>query len=165
MFFRRIVPRYRVLARDVNSARGILSFGPRHGQLFVMNKSNDDIMRLFSGKRILVFEDGFLLSEEAAARLTNAGAIVLGPVSTASQALNYLDGGVVDAVVMDVALEPDAVLPLIDQLERGAIPFIFALPENPRLDSQRFAGFVLSARHKDLSTIAEALFLRPAMEH
>lgn len=165
MFFRRIVPRYRVLARDVNSARGILSFGPRHGQLFVMNKSNDDIMRLFSGKRILVFEDGFLLSEEAAARLTNAGAIVLGPVSTASQALNYLEGGVVDAVVMDVALEPDAVLPLIDQLERGAIPFIFALPENPRLDSQRFAGFVLSARHKDLSTIGEALFLRPAMEH
>jgi len=165
VFFRRIVPRYRVLARDVNSARGILSFGPRHGQLFVMNKSNDDIMRLFSGKRILVFEDGFLLSEEAAARLTNAGAIVLGPVSTASQALNYLEGGAVDAVVMDVALEPDAVLPLIDQLERGAIPFIFALPENPRLDSQRFAGFVLSARHKDLSTIAEALFLRPAMEH
>lgn len=165
MFFRRIVPRYRVLARDVNSARGILSFGPRHGQLFVMNKSNNDIMRLFSGKRILVFEDGFLLSEEAAARLTNAGAIVLGPVSTAIQALNYLEGGVVDAVVMDVALEPDAVLPLIDQLERGAIPFIFALPENPRLDSQRFAGFVLSARHKDLSTIAEALFLRPAMEH
>ena len=165
MFFRRIVPRYRVLARDVNSARGILSFGPSHGQLFVMNTSNDDIMRLFSGKRILVFEDGFLLSEEAAARLTNAGAIVLGPVSTASQALNYLDGGAVDAVVMDVALEPDAVLPLIDQLERGAIPFIFALPENPRLDSQRFAGFVLSARHKDLSTIAEALFLRPAMEH
>ncbi|MBC2887117.1 transcriptional regulator [Ochrobactrum sp. CM-21-5] len=121
-------------------------------------------MRLFSGKRILVLEDSFLLSEEAETRLTNAGAIVLGPVSTASQALDYLESETVDAVVMDVALEPEAVLPLIAELEHGAIPFIFALSDNPRLDSQRFAGFVLSARNKDLSTIAEALFLRRNVE-
>jgi DNA-binding response OmpR family regulator len=129
-----------------------------------MNKFNDDTMRLFSGKRILVFEDGFLLSEEAAARLANVGAVVLGPVSTADQALDYLESEQIDAVVMDVALEPEAVLPLIAELEQGAIPFIFALSDNPRLDSKRFAGFVLSARHRDLSTIAEALFLRRSLE-
>src|SRR5690606_5755186 len=104
--------RNRVVVRDVKSARDILSFGFRHGQLLVMIRSNDDTMRLFSGKRILVFEDGFLLSEEAEASLANAGAIMLGPVNTADRALDYLESETVDAVVMDVALEPEAVLPL-----------------------------------------------------
>ncbi len=51
--------RNRVIARNVNSARDILSFGNRHGQLLVMISPNNDAMRLFAGKRILVFEDGF----------------------------------------------------------------------------------------------------------
>lgn len=156
--------RNRVIARNVNSARDILLFGNRHGQLLVMFSPNDDAMRLFAGKRILVFEDGFLLSEEAESRLTNAGAVILGPVTTASQALDYLECEAIDAVVMDVALEPEAVLSLISELERGAVPFIFALPDNPRLDGQRFAGFILSARNNDLSSIAEALFLRRNLE-
>lgn len=156
--------RNRVIARNVNSARDILSFGNRHGQLLVMISPNDDAMRLFAGKRILIFEDGFLLSEEAESRLMNAGAVILGPVTTASQALDYLQCETIDAVVMDVALEPEAVLPLISELERGTVPFIFVLPDNPRLDGQRFAGFILSARKNDLSTIAEALFLRRNVE-
>ncbi len=156
--------RNRVIARNVNSARDILSFGNRHGQLLVMISPNNDAMRLFAGKRILVFEDGFLLSEEAKFRLANAGAVILGPVTTASQALDYLECEAIDAVVMDVALEPEAVLPLISELERGAVPFIFALSDNPRLDGQRFAGFIFSARDNDLSTIAEALFLHRNVE-
>lgn len=148
----------------MKSAPDILSSGLRHGQLLVMISLNDDVMRLFAGKRILVFEDEFLLSEEVKSRLTNAGAIILGPVTMASQALYFLECEAIDAVVMDVALEPEAVLPLLSELERGAVPFIFALPDNPRLDGYRFAGFVLSARSNDLSTIAEALFLRRNVE-
>ena len=158
------LPRNRVVVHDMKSARDILPFDFRHGQLLVMIRSNDDTMRLFSGKRILVFEDGFLLSEEARSRLAKAGTIVLGPVNTANQALDYVKNKAVDAVIMDVALEPEAVLPLIAELEQSAIPFIFALSDNPRLDSQRYAGFVLSARHRDLFTIAEALFLPPNTE-
>ncbi len=66
---------------------------------------------------------------------------------------------------MDVTLEPEAVLPVVAELEQSAIPFIFALSDNPILDSLGFAGFVLSARHRDLSTIAEALFLHRNVEH
>ncbi|AIK41397.1 MULTISPECIES: transcriptional regulator [Brucella] len=165
MLSRHLHSQNRVVVRDVKSARDILSFGFRHGQLFVMIRSSDDTMRLFSGKRILVFEDGFLLSEEAGACLTKAGAVVLGPVNTAYQALYYLERERVDAVVMDVTLEPEAVLPVVAELEQSAIPFIFALSDNPILDSLGFAGFVLSARHRDLSTIAEALFLHRNVEH
>jgi len=130
-----------------------------------MIRSNDDTMRLFSGKRILVFEDGFLLSKEAEASLAKAAAVVLGPVNTTNQALDFLENEGVDAVVMDVALEPEVVLPLVAELERSTIPFIFALSDNPIPDSLRFAGFILSARHRDLSTIAEALFFHRNAEH
>lgn len=152
--------RNREVTHDEKSAPDILSFGFRHGQLLVMISSNINAMRLFSGKRILVFEDSFLLSAEAQAELANAGATVVGPVATTGNALDALAAGGIDAVVMDVDLEPETVLPLIAKLEEDSVPFIFALSDNPRLDSQRFAGFVLSARKTDLSTIALALFLR-----
>lgn len=129
-----------------------------------MINSDHDTLRLFHGKNILIFEDGYLLSDEAKTKLVNAGAVVLGPVNLVEQALTYLESGTVDAVVMDVALEPETVLPLIAELEQSGIPFVFALSNNPRLDGQRFAGFVLSARDRDLTTIAEALFLRRNVE-
>ena len=56
-----------------------------------MNSSSHEIKRQIPKHlvaRILFFEDGFLPSEEAAASLVNAGAIVLGAVSTANQSLN-----------------------------------------------------------------------------
>ncbi len=64
MLSRHLHSQNRVVVRDAKSARDILSFGFRHGQLFVMIRSSDDTMRLFSGKRILVFEDGFLRKQE-----------------------------------------------------------------------------------------------------
>jgi len=151
--------------RNANSAEAVLSFASKHGQLPGMVSPNEMSLRLLAGKRILVFEDGFLLSDEAETRLVGAGATILGPVSTAQQAIDHVQNGGVDAVVLDVALEPETVLPLIVELEEKSIPFIFALAANPRLDTKRFTGFVLSDRDRDLSTIAEALFRRHSMEH
>lgn len=149
----------------VKSAQGILSFAPKHGPLPAMVGSTEMSLRLLAGKRILVFEDGFLLSDEAGSRLAAIGAAVLGPVHTAQHALDHVESGGVDAVVLDVGLEPETVLPLIAELEEKSIPFVFALAANPRLDTKRFAGFVLSDDDRDLGTIAEALFLRRGTEH
>ncbi|MGB5840684.1 MAG: transcriptional regulator, partial [Brucella anthropi] len=62
-------------------------------------------------------------------------------------------------------LEPVAVLPVVAELEQSARPVIFALSDNPILDSLGVAGFVLSARHRDLATRAEALFHHRNVEH
>ncbi len=125
-----------------------------------------DLHDLFAGKRILVLEDSFLLSDEAGNKLAAIGAVILGPVHTAAQALEHIgDGGQVDAAVLDVALEPEAVMPVVQKLEEKSIPFVFALPANPRLDLQGFAGFILSDREQDLAAIAEALFERRGFEH
>ncbi|MGW6780247.1 transcriptional regulator [Brucella pseudogrignonensis] len=114
--------------------------------------------QLFRDKTLLIFEDSFLLSEEAYEKLVACGAHILGPVNTAERVLSYLITERVDAVILDVAVEPEAVLPVISVLEHHDIPFIFALCSNPSLDGQRFAGFILSALDDDLATIATALF-------
>lgn len=129
-----------------------------------MTSRNDSAMHSFSGKHILVFEDSFLLSEEAAQKLGSIGAFILGPVNTIEQGLRYLESNLVDAAILDVALEPAAVLPLVEALETRSTPFVFALPVNPAIDSKGFAGFVLSNRDNDLSVIAEALFRRRGLE-
>ena len=113
---------------------------------------------LFGDKTILIFEDGFLLSEEAQQKLVQWGAHILGPVTTAERVLHCLSTAVVDAVILDVMIEPETVLPVIAALEHLDIPFIFAVSSNPSLDGQRFAGFILSGFEDDLSTIATALF-------
>lgn len=113
---------------------------------------------LFGDKKILIFEDGFLLSEEAHQKLVQWGTHILGPVSTADRALRYVRTQPVDAVIFDVAIEPEAVLQVVSTLEHHDIPFIFAVSSNPSLDGQRFAGFILSALDDDLATIATALF-------
>lgn len=113
---------------------------------------------LFRDKKILIFEDGFLLSEEAHQKLVDWGTQILGPVTTAEGVLRYLGTETVDAVILDVTIEPETVLPVIAALEHQDIPFIFALSSNPSLNGQRFAGFVLSALDDDLATIATALF-------
>lgn len=117
--------------------------------------------KLLGGKRILIFEDGFLLSDTAQIKLVTLGVSILGPVATADRVLSYLATGMVDAVILDVAIEPEVVLPVVSALESRHIPFIFALSSNPSLDEQRFAGFVLSASDDDLATIATALFGQP----
>ncbi|WP_247880484.1 transcriptional regulator [Ochrobactrum sp. Q0168] len=121
-------------------------------------------MYSFSGKRILVFEDSFLLSEETGRKLGAIGAVILGPVNTTEQALHFLQNEEVDAAILDVALEPVTVLPLVDALETRSTPFIFALSANPATDTKDFTGFVLSNRDNDLSVIAEALFRPRGLE-
>ena len=125
---------------------------------------NDRAMYSFSGKRILVFEDSFLLSEETGRKLGAIGAVILGPVNTTEQALYLLQNEEVDAAILDVALEPVTVLPLVDALETRSTPFIFALSANPATDTKDFTGFVLSNRDNDLSVIAEALFRPRGLE-
>ncbi|CAN7545893.1 transcriptional regulator [Brucella pseudogrignonensis] len=120
---------------------------------------------LYRGKNILIFEDGFLLTEDAKTKLVELGASILGPVSTPETSLTLLAGETVDAVILDVAIEPEAVLPVIAALETYRIPFIFALAAHPGLDGQRFAGFVLSAMDDDLATIATALFGQSDLVH
>lgn len=74
--------------------------------------------------RILVAEDDYLLSEDMAEALREAGSCIVGPVSTAAEAMHLLDGGHLDGAVLDVGLRDGCVSQVVAILRRRMIPYV-----------------------------------------
>jgi DNA-binding response OmpR family regulator len=82
------------------------------------------------GKRILVVEDEVLVALMIENGLVHAGAEVIGPAYSVDEALTLiehvaLDGGL-NAAVLDMNLQGEAVSPVADRLAALGVPFIFA---------------------------------------
>ena len=79
--------------------------------------------------RVLVVEDEPLVSMLVEDELLDAGATVLGPVPSVSDALRLVeaaaDGGI-SAAVLDINLQGEAVGPVADRLAALGVPFLFA---------------------------------------
>lgn len=76
--------------------------------------------------RILVVEDEALVAMLVEDLLLEAGATILGPVSTLTEALALLRATeCCDAAVLDVNLWGESVLPLADVLALRGVPFLF----------------------------------------
>lgn len=127
-----------------------------------MYRTDESELGMFGGKCILFSEGCSLLTKKTKSRLKSAGIIQLGPVCTSDHALKAIETMAVDAVILDAALDPAAVFPLIARLQELAIPFIFAL--TPTQDGTSRAGFVLSDRDSDLLRIGNSLFPPPAKD-
>ena len=81
------------------------------------------------GARVLVVEDEALVSMLIEDLLGDAGATVVGPAATVSEALRLVGmttGDGIDAVVLDLNLNGEASLPVADRLMALGIPFVFA---------------------------------------
>lgn len=79
-----------------------------------------------AGKRILVVEDEFLISLLAVDMLEELGAVGVGPAATVEEGLALLDGGPVDAAMLDVNLGGTRSDALADVLRARGIPFLIA---------------------------------------
>jgi DNA-binding NtrC family response regulator len=77
-----------------------------------------------SGRKILVVEDEMLVAIDYCQCLAQAGAEVMGPFPSVSQALKAVDTGRIDVAVLDYALADQTSDPLQNALERRHIPFI-----------------------------------------
>ncbi len=75
------------------------------------------------GLNILIVEDEFLLADDLASYVAEAGANVLGPSPSLGHAANYLSRA--DAAVLDVNLNGCPVFPLADDLIKLGVPFVF----------------------------------------
>lgn len=78
-----------------------------------------------NGARILVVEDDFLISTELDSILAGAGATVLGPCRTVTQAERLIEANRISAAILDFRLGHDTTLPVAEQLHRHGIPFVF----------------------------------------
>lgn len=80
---------------------------------------------LLGGARVLVVEDDFLIGLELSAILSDAGAEVVGPLSTVQSALHAAHDGTLSAAILDVRLGNQTVVPVARQLSDQHVPFFF----------------------------------------
>lgn len=113
-----------------------------------------------AGKNILVVEEQSLLNSDVRDALEQAGALVLGPVASADEALSFIAADLVDAGILDIELHAEDAFAVADELLRRNIPFIFASNSEDQVPG-RFEGFRLVAKPVELRRIIEALMGPP----
>jgi CheY-like chemotaxis protein len=88
----------------------------------------------FTGRRILVVEDEYLIAMELTEWLTAAGAQVVGPAGTVPQALNLIAkcGAQLDGATLDINVRGTMVFPAADALRAIDVPFIFCTGYDPQ---------------------------------
>jgi len=78
-----------------------------------------------SGNRVLLVEDETLVAMVMRDMLTELGYSVVGPFSRSADAEEAVRAENVDAAVLDINLDGEAVYPVADLLSRRGIPFVF----------------------------------------
>jgi len=76
-------------------------------------------------KRVLVVEDEFLLGLSLLEDLAEAGADVVGPVSTLDEALEVVMSDAFDLALLDINIRGEMSFPIADALLARNVPLIF----------------------------------------
>lgn len=92
-----------------------------------------------AGIKILVVEDEMLVAIDYCERLAAAGAHILGPFTSVSQALECVAKSAIDVAVLDYALSDETSDPLQKALDRRDIPYI-VISGYPRVLVRRDQG-------------------------
>lgn len=86
------------------------------------------------GKRVLVVEDEYLVGQETAAALEDAGCALLGPVPSLEEAVRIAASEDFAVAVLDVNLNGKLVWPAARALQARGIPFVFATGYSGTID-------------------------------
>lgn len=93
------------------------------------------------GRRVLLAEDEFVLADELVHGLSAAGAEVLGPAATVSQALSLIEcPEPIDGAVLDVNLGGELVCDVVDRLLARNVKLLFATGYDASAIPRRFAA-------------------------
>lgn len=122
---------------------------------------------LLGGAQVLIIEDEFLLADDIARALRQAGGEPLGPVSTISQAQKLVGENAIDAAIIDVNLHGEMASEFISRLAATALPCLIvsgyagdALPESlsgiPRLEKPVSAASVIQLLAKELARAGQS---------
>jgi CheY-like chemotaxis protein len=90
------------------------------------NQAGNTAMTMLTGRRVLVVEDEALVAMLVEDALSDAGAIVIGPAATVSEALGLLARELPDVAVLDLNLAGETSTPVADALAARGIPFVVA---------------------------------------
>jgi DNA-binding response OmpR family regulator len=110
------------------------------------------------GRRVLVVEDEFLLADDLSQALREAGAIVLGPAPTVSEALSIIQAGPgIDGALLDVSLGREMVFPVAELLQARRVPFCFTTGHESQSIPHRFASVARFEKPLNSEAVARAI--------
>jgi CheY-like chemotaxis protein len=79
-----------------------------------------------TGHKVLIVEDEYLIADDLAALLRDAGAEVIGPAASLPIAMRIIQhADAIDAAVLDINLRGIEVFPLARELQRRGVPILF----------------------------------------
>ena len=107
--------------------------------------------------RVLVVEDEFLLADDLTRSLHAEGAVVVGPAPTVEQALNLLQGGGVDAAVLDVNLRDSVIYPVLRTLEQREIPFLLTTGYDEAVVPEQYRKAPRVSKPYDIAEVVQHL--------
>jgi two-component SAPR family response regulator len=120
------------------------------------------VEQMLDARRILIVEDEYLLADDLASVLREAGAHVLGPVPSVAAALSLIaNEDRIDGAVLDINLRGEMVFPLAAALQDRGIAFIFATGYDEEIVPERFAH--LPRVEKPLNGSTAATMLGPLL--
>jgi CheY-like chemotaxis protein len=85
--------------------------------------------RELEGLSILVVEDEAVIALDTAFAIEAAGATVVGPAHSVEEAFAQIDGGHIDAALLDITLRNQKVFGLADALADRNVPIVFVTGE------------------------------------
>ena len=78
-----------------------------------------------AAQRVLVVEDELLVALDIESILSEAGMVVVGPASSAGEALDLIAGSPPDAALLDANLSGEPITAVAQALHERAIPFAY----------------------------------------
>lgn len=114
--------------------------------------------RTLCGCHILIVEDEFLLANDLQAELSDAEAVVLGPVGTLEEALDLVRFAErIDGAILDINLGGEAAYPVADLLIQRGVPFVFTSGYDGTSFPPRFAAVTRCGKPTTISLITQAI--------
>jgi CheY-like chemotaxis protein len=114
-------------------------------------------MARLDGVNILIVEDDFFIAEDIVESLQLAGARIVGPAATLTEAQDLATRFPVDRVVLDVNLQRETTYPLAEVLRQRDVPFVFLTGYDRDAIDRRFSWAPVLNKPVDLSALLAAL--------
>ncbi|UWR21234.1 hypothetical protein [Sulfitobacter sp. S190] len=87
---------------------------------------DDAAPKPLAGRRILFAEDEVLIALDVSWELEEAGASLVGPLSTFDETMAAVETETFEAAILDIDLRGDLSFPIAERLRQLNVPFVFA---------------------------------------
>ncbi|MEO8242921.1 MAG: hypothetical protein ABI832_11435 [bacterium] len=115
------------------------------------------------GLRILLAEDEYLIARALASYLSDAGAIVVGPVASVTNALRLFENSPLSGAIVDIKLGRELAYPLADRLDAAGVSIVF-YSGNCSLIPDRYAPIRCIDKHRGPEEVTSGMLAQVARD-